>query len=177
MTSFFTLSLYSSSSASLHHPRCSRNLRNRAIGLSILFRSSTSCLGRYANESSEVEWCPTLLKARIISQVICHTEGNQTGNEILINGMDRFRWCIGCGWWQRWLRHSPIGHCLHQYTAALLYATTSCFFHRTINSQHIIPIYANSINSVARSPRGYPIAVVLLRWGRGNREAIVPRDE
>jgi hypothetical protein len=49
-----------SSSSAFHQPRDSMNSRKRVMGLSIFFRSSTSDRARYAKESSDVEWCPTL---------------------------------------------------------------------------------------------------------------------
>ena len=60
MTSARSRDFNCSSSSAFHQPRDSMKSRKRMIGLSIRFRSSTSDRGRYAKESSDVEWCPTL---------------------------------------------------------------------------------------------------------------------
>ncbi len=53
---------FNCSSSAFHQPRDSMNSRKRVMGLSIFFRSSTSDRARYAKESSDVEWCPTLYR-------------------------------------------------------------------------------------------------------------------
>ena len=60
MTSARSRDFNCSSSSAFHQPRDSMKSRKRVIGLSIRFLSSTSDRARYAKESSDVEWCPTL---------------------------------------------------------------------------------------------------------------------
>ena len=126
--------------------------------MSSRFRSSTSLRGRYANESSDVEWCPTL-PARISSECVGGEEGERAEEE------------------KEKGRDIPVGHGLDEDRAALLDAAPARLLGGGVDGEDVVAVDADRVHTVARPAGRDAVAVVLLRRGRRYREAVVARDE